>query len=391
MPEVSGQMAKWAVELGEHEINFSSRSAVKGQIFADYLVELPADVEASSKHHEIPALILTPWELYTDDACSAEGAGAGVILTGPGGEEHSYALRFNFTVTNNEGEYEALLAGMRITQKLEIKILHAYVDSKLVCSQINGDFEAHDEAMRQYLSPVHNLADQFEAFQVSHVMRGQNKKANALSKLDALAFNHLGKRGLIEELHAKSIVMMPLVAPVKESSSTWMTPIIAFLKDGTVPADSADAKKVVTKAPIDNGTQITGNPFHSWCEELNIKQTFTSVAHPQANGQCEVTNRDIVAGIKARLGHCRIGWVDELPKVLWENRTTPKPSTGETLFSLVYGTEAVVPTEIGNDASHAEDTGKLGPRWEGPYRVVGASNTRAYPLATLDGKPVKRT
>ncbi|XP_071739393.1 uncharacterized protein [Rutidosis leptorrhynchoides] len=301
--------------------------------------------------------------------------------------------------------------------------------------------------MRQYLSLVQNLADQFETFQVSHVMRGKNKKADALSKLAALAFNHPGKRVFIEELHAKSIVVMPLVAPVKESGSTWITPIIAFLRDGTLPADSTDAKKIRTKAPMyalegnvlyrknylgpllwcvgpneaeevirevhegacplhsrhmsivskikrlvssawpfckwaidivgpfpkvrvsyvdsayagnikflivaidyftnDNDTPFTGDPFRSWSEEINIKQTFTSVAHPQANGQCEVTNRDIVAGIKARLGHCHVGWVDELPNVLWAHGTKPKLSTGETPFSLVYGSEAVVPVEIG--------------------------------------------
>ncbi|XP_071708411.1 uncharacterized protein [Rutidosis leptorrhynchoides] len=66
----------------------------------------------------------------------------------------------------------------------------------------------------------------------------------------------------------------------------------------------------------DNGTQLEGNPFSDWCQELNIKQTFTSVAHPQENGQCEA--------------HC----------------TTPKGATNETPFSLVYGSEAVIPAEI---------------------------------------------
>ncbi|XP_071728782.1 uncharacterized protein [Rutidosis leptorrhynchoides] len=93
----------------------------------------------------------------------------------------------------------------------------------------------------------------------------------------------------------------------------------------------------------DNGTQFEGEPFKSWCQELNIKQSFTSVAHPQANGQCEVINRDIVKGIKARPGLYGNEWVDELPSVLWVHRTTHKNSTGETSFSLVYGTEAVIP------------------------------------------------
>ncbi|XP_071712498.1 uncharacterized protein [Rutidosis leptorrhynchoides] len=79
---------------------------------------------------------------------------------------------------------------------------------------------------------------------------------------------------------------------------------------------------------------------------MDIQQSFTSVAYPQANGHVEVTNRDIVAGIKARLGKHRQGWVDELQHVLWAHRTTPKESMNETPFSLVYGTEEVILAEI---------------------------------------------
>ncbi|XP_071688614.1 uncharacterized protein [Rutidosis leptorrhynchoides] len=79
---------------------------------------------------------------------------------------------------------------------------------------------------------------------------------------------------------------------------------------------------------------------------MDIQQSFTSVEYPQANGQVEVTNRDIVASIKARLDKCRQGWVDELQHVLWAHRTTPKDRINETPFSLVYGTEAVIPVEV---------------------------------------------
>ena len=71
-----------------------------------------------------------------------------------------------------------------------------------------------------------------------------------------------------------------------------------------------------------------------------------SVYHPQGNGQVEVTNRDIINGIERRLGRSHQGWVDELPQVLWVHRTHPKSSHGETPFSLTYGTEAVIPSEI---------------------------------------------
>ena len=97
----------------------------------------------------------------------------------------------------------------------------------------------------------------------------------------------------------------------------------------------------------DNGKQFSNNPFKEWCEELKIKQNFTSVAHPQANGQTEVTNRTILQGLKARLGKAKGQWVEELPNVLWAHRTTARTGTGCTPFSLVYGSEAVLPPEIG--------------------------------------------
>ncbi|GJX08447.1 reverse transcriptase domain-containing protein [Tanacetum coccineum] len=96
----------------------------------------------------------------------------------------------------------------------------------------------------------------------------------------------------------------------------------------------------------DNGKQFLDN-FHDWCKELNIKQQFTSVAHLQANGQIEVTNRTLLQGLKTRLGKAQGQWVEELPNLLWAHRTTARTSNGCTPFSLIYGSEAVLPPEIG--------------------------------------------
>ncbi|KAK3020068.1 hypothetical protein RJ639_004068 [Escallonia herrerae] len=71
------------------------------------------------------------------------------------------------------------------------------------------------------------------------------------------------------------------------------------------------------------------------------------VAHPQSNGQTENMNRGILQGLKKKLNEAKGAWVDELPKVLWAYRTTPHSVTGETPFSLYYGTEAMLPVEIG--------------------------------------------
>ncbi|KAL0385975.1 UNVERIFIED_CONTAM: hypothetical protein Sradi_2991800 [Sesamum radiatum] len=100
---------------------------------------------------------------------------------------------------------------------------------------------------------------------------------------------------------------------------------------------------------MDNGTQFQGAKFRQWCEELKIKQYYTSVATPQSNGQTEVTNRTILQSLKTRLEEAKGNWVEELPGVLWAYRTTLRRSTGESPFSLVYGTEAVVLVEIGEE------------------------------------------
>ncbi|GJX31496.1 reverse transcriptase domain-containing protein [Tanacetum coccineum] len=105
----------------------------------------------------------------------------------------------------------------------------------------------------------------------------------------------------------------------------------------------------------DNGKQFAEGVFPVFCQKLGILQAFTSVYHPQANGQVEVTNRDIVKGMERRVGKTHQGWVDELPQVLWAHRTTLIFSNGETPFSLVHGSEAVIPIEISMETRRIQD------------------------------------
>ncbi|GKF83456.1 reverse transcriptase domain-containing protein, partial [Tanacetum coccineum] len=96
-PEKSGCIAKWAIELGEHEIKFRGRNSVKGQILADFLAETPSKKEEGAKDEE--AKIKEPelekaWKLFTDGALSSDGSRAGLILVSPEGKEYTYAQRF---------------------------------------------------------------------------------------------------------------------------------------------------------------------------------------------------------------------------------------------------------------------------------------------------------
>ena len=72
-----------------------------------------------------------------------------------------------------------------------------------------------------------------------------------------------------------------------------------------------------------------------------------SPGHPQANRQTEVTNWTLLRLIKSRLVGAKGAWPEELPNVLWAYRTTTRTPTGETLFNLTYGTEAVISVEVG--------------------------------------------
>ena len=89
-----------------------------------------------------------------------------------------------------------------------------------------------------------------------------------------------------------------------------------------------------------------GARFAKFCEDLNISHNFTSVAHPQVSDEAKVTNRTLLQEIKTRLEKAKETWADELYHVLWAYRTTQRLPTGETLFALAFGTEAVIPIEL---------------------------------------------
>ncbi|GKC11087.1 reverse transcriptase domain-containing protein [Tanacetum coccineum] len=169
----SGRLAKWAVELGTYGITYVLRVAIKGQVLADFLADTPAEINAiaevanNPRVEDVPEssntrgnLTLGPraWILYTDEALNNEGSGAGLILIAPNDVEYSYALRLNFSNSNNDVEYEALLAGLRIAKEMQVKDIHAFVDSKLVASQVEGSVSLNFiESIKEARSRVQDL------------------------------------------------------------------------------------------------------------------------------------------------------------------------------------------------------------------------------------------
>nr|GEU43930.1 reverse transcriptase domain-containing protein [Tanacetum cinerariifolium] len=279
-----------------------------------------------------------------------------------------------------------------------VKNVQVNVDSKLVANQVLGTYVAKKDNMIKYLEIVQGLISRFTTFSISQVSRSKNKKADALSKITSTSFAHLTKQVLVEVIENKSIREKEVIAVIEEEDPTWMTQLVDYLKEGILPGDEKEARKICLKArqyeliegvlyrrsfltpwPLsgragegqvfdsrhgllhkvnrskgggndyrraDNGKQFADNPFKDWCDKLNITQRFASVKHPQSNGLVKRENRSLGEGIKARLGEGNKKWVEELLHLLWAHQTMIKSSHDDTPFSLTYGTEAVIPAEI---------------------------------------------
>ncbi|KFK44296.1 hypothetical protein AALP_AA1G239700 [Arabis alpina] len=175
-PSQSGRLAKWAIELSEYDIEYRGRTCNKSQVLADFLIELPED----QMQKEIRPGI---WELHVDGSSSKNGSGVGIRLASPTGEILEQSFRLGFKASNNEAEYEAIIAGMRLAQGLNIEHVHAFCDSQLVTSQFSGEYATKDDRMEAYVKVVRDLASTFEEFTLTRIPRGENVDADALANL----------------------------------------------------------------------------------------------------------------------------------------------------------------------------------------------------------------
>jgi hypothetical protein len=139
------------VELGTLNIDFKPRTAIKSQALVDFMAEW--------RENQLPTPTERPehWVMYFDGSLKLEGAGAGVLLISPKGEQLKYVLQIFCKVSNNEVKYEALLHGIRLATSLGIKRLLVYGDSTVVINQVNKSWDRNKENMDTYCLEVHNL------------------------------------------------------------------------------------------------------------------------------------------------------------------------------------------------------------------------------------------
>ena len=135
---------KWAIELSKFDIRYKPKTAIKGQVLADFVMEFTSAEPAKNTQ---TTTNLPIWKLFVDKAANAQGSGAGLILTSPEGIDIEYALRFGFQASNNEAEYEAVIAGLNLAHSMEVDQLEVRSDSQLVVRQIEDAYEAKGEKM----------------------------------------------------------------------------------------------------------------------------------------------------------------------------------------------------------------------------------------------------
>ena len=141
-----------------------------------------------------------PWEVYVDGASNQKGSRIGLVLISPEKVIVEKSLRLDFSATNNEAEYETLLMGIAMVQRMGGKSIKVFSDSRLVVGQVKGEF-AKDERMQRYLSQVKCLQSEFDSFNLLHIPRNGNAHADSLAMLATSSAQNLPRVILVEDLH----------------------------------------------------------------------------------------------------------------------------------------------------------------------------------------------
>ncbi|KAK8951440.1 hypothetical protein KSP39_PZI003040 [Platanthera zijinensis] len=228
--EHSRRLAKWSIELSEFNLDFVPRVAIKAHVISDFLADYVVEVE------ETEAPLVVAWEMLVDGASGRSSFGGGVILMSPKGTRIEQALKIHFALTNNQAEYEAIIAGLRLARELGIQDVRVSTDSMVVAGHINGEFEVREPTLQLYLVKAKGINVQFRSFSIRHVQREENTRADLLAKHGPQA------GGTMMELFRPSIEEGELMEIDQEGS--WMDPFVTFLTSGRLPEGDLERKRV---------------------------------------------------------------------------------------------------------------------------------------------------
>ncbi|XP_074376858.1 uncharacterized protein LOC141718374 [Apium graveolens] len=240
-PESSGRMLKWAVELGQFDLEYCPRTTIKGQALADFILEFDSEVDdkaivlaKSSSRGKSPGgkrveLLHPWWILHVNGAVNNSGSGVGIILVTPEGHHLMSAIHFKFYVTNNDAEYEALINSLKLALEVGVVNLIVLSDSELVVNQVNGGFQARGPWTELYMRYAQRRLERFGNARLESVPREENSNANALAKMGSQMNSvQFGQIPLgIQEI--PSILEIEVFQTQEIPRESWMTPIHNYI------------------------------------------------------------------------------------------------------------------------------------------------------------------
>jgi ribonuclease HI len=186
----TGNIAKWAAELAEFQLDFQPHHAIKSQFLADFIVEwTPSpgapggpdpDSDPTPAEPRAPVFTEPHWTLFFDGSARQLGGGAGVVLIDPSGDQVKYMVHLEFKATTNKAEYEELIFDLSAALSLGIRQLLVKGDSQLIIKQVRGECSCNEPRLAAYVLHVRKLEKDFIALELQHVPRANNSTTDEL-------------------------------------------------------------------------------------------------------------------------------------------------------------------------------------------------------------------
>jgi ribonuclease HI len=250
--DFTGRIWKWGAKISALGVKYLPRTAIKGQVLADFVAEFAPTSEQKNIGETTPQEDSPEctgwWKVYVDGASNAKGSGTGMVIITPNETVIEQSIRLDFKTSNNEAEYEAVLAGLRSAKTLGVRRLIVYCDSLLVASQINEEYMARDERMAAYLLKVQTAMPDFEIVRVEQIDRNLNNHADALATLASVLSADFKRLIPIETLATPSIDVPANFVNTITVGPCWMDSYVIYLKEGVLPEQKKEAEIIRRKA-----------------------------------------------------------------------------------------------------------------------------------------------
>jgi ribonuclease HI len=248
--EATGQIAQWAVEIGQYDVEFVPRWVIKSQTLTDFIAEwTDSDVWGIG---DLP----DHWVMYFDGSYTLKGAGASVVLIPLEGDMLKYAIQIEFPATNNTAEYEGLVTELWLAKELGIRWLLIQGDSQLMAKQVQKKYDCNDDKMANYLIEVRRMKKFFDGFEVRYVPRLDNQSADHLAWI-ASSRVPISSDVIIEKLTKRSIKSVEMLREMdlmiidgakQQPKIDWMSPIKAYLDNQPISDNNAEIESITRKS-----------------------------------------------------------------------------------------------------------------------------------------------